>query len=124
MSGAVLPSKQSPPTWLISSSPDASVSYCVEVALSTQQEYADQLVDTGELGDDEVFSSVVSEADDAQGVFFLRLDDEWRALLQDVAKRDESARPVVEDLDVLRAVGLSTWVDGDTGHLELKVATR
>jgi len=31
MSGAVLPSKQSPPTWLISSSPDASVSYCVDV---------------------------------------------------------------------------------------------
>lgn len=95
-----------------------------EVALSTQQDYADQLVGTGDLGDDEVFSSVVSEADDAQSVFFLRLDDEWRALLQDVAKRDESAHPVVENLDVLRAVGLSAWVDGDTSHLELKVATR
>ena len=94
------------------------------VALSTQQDYADQLVGDGGLGDDEVFDSVVTEAGDAQSVFFLRLDDEWRSLLKQAAAQDESAKPVVANLDVLRAIGMSAWSDGDTGHLELKVATR
>lgn len=95
-----------------------------DVAVASQEEYAAQLVEGGRLGDDEVFTSVVAEADDAQSVVFLRLDDQWRALLGDAADRDPSAASAVANLDVLRAIGLSAWSEGDTARAELRVATR
>lgn len=94
-------------------------------AIGLDEDYLADVVAGGEgLGDSETYQRVVPDSDEAGSVVFVDLDqvssiagDSLLPLLGDDA-------PAVEDnLDPLRALGLSSWVDDDVAHLVLRVST-
>lgn len=89
------------------------------VAMGPDADYRERLVSDRGLGDSEVFRDVVEHREDAAAVLFVDFDagDDW---LVELADDDAEAR---ENLDPLRALGLSAWLDGDTSHVVLKVTT-
>jgi hypothetical protein len=94
------------------------------VAVSTKPDYADQLLEKGSLGDAKDFKDVVSHANDAQGVFYLSLDNDWAEALKDLAadENDKDAQEVADNLATLRAMGASAWSEGDTSHGLVRIA--
>jgi hypothetical protein len=71
----------------------------------------------GHLGDTEVFRGVILDAGDA-GVVVVDVDD-----LEEGVSQRASDRQVVENLAPLRALGFSSWMDGDVARMSLKVWT-
>ena len=88
------------------------------VAIGPDADYRERLLDDGGLGDSEAFRNVVREADDAAAVLFVNFDaGDWLATLA------EGDPEVEQNLEPLEGLGLSTWLDGDTSHLVLRVTT-
>ncbi|HEY0948860.1 DUF3352 domain-containing protein, partial [Nocardioides sp.] len=88
------------------------------VAIGPDADYRERLLDDGGLGDSDVFEHVVREADDAAAVVFVNFDaGDW---LTSVAEEDPE---VADNLEPLEGLGASVWLDGDTGHLVLRITT-
>jgi len=89
-----------------------------KVALASTPEYADQLLGTGKLSDDEGFKDAVPNAAEAQAVAYVDFDGQWgQAILKTI--RDEGGKDadeVADNLEVLRALGISAWTDGEVSH--------
>lgn len=91
------------------------------VAVGPSESYREKLLESGELGDQDVFRDVVPEADDASVVFFVDLD-QVQGLLEDTdAGADE--QEIFANLEKLEGIGASAWVDGDVTHAVFRVAT-
>lgn len=87
------------------------------VAVGPDVAYRAELVEGGDLGESKTFRKVVEHADDAAAVIYIDFDaSDW---LADLAE-DDDAR---ENLEPLDAFGLTSWLDGDTAHVTLKVTT-
>jgi hypothetical protein len=95
------------------------------VAIASNPAYAQELVGQGDLGSQKVFRDVVPHADKATGIFFAQLDGSWRAALEKAAASgDKSERETIDNLEVLRAVGASSWQDGSTSHGLVRLSLR
>jgi hypothetical protein len=89
------------------------------VVVGLQQEYVDQLLGPGTLGELDAFRSVVPDADRASGALFVNFDagDGW---LDGLADGDAAAAANLRPLD---ALGVSTWREGDVQHGLLRLTT-
>jgi hypothetical protein len=89
-----------------------------KVAIASTKAYADQLLGSGGLADDEGFKDAVPHADKAQAIFYADFDGAWGKALLDMARKDGSkeSTEVADNLAVLRAFGVSAWTDGEVTH--------
>jgi hypothetical protein len=89
------------------------------VAIGPNDDYLAEIIEDGGLGDSEAFRDVVREADRAGAILFVNFDagDAW---LDAIAEGDQEAR---DNLEPLKALGISTWQDGDTGHGLVRLTT-
>ncbi|MCZ4499383.1 MAG: hypothetical protein JWQ74_1936 [Marmoricola sp.] len=98
-----------------------------KASLSNSADYGKTLLSSGTLGSSEVFKDVVPDASRAGGVLFVDLAAGARDLIiTEAGKAGASAADLTRLRDYttpLRAVGISTWVDGSGSHLLLKVTT-
>lgn len=85
------------------------------LALALSQSYADELVGDGSLGDQESFTDVIPDADNASSaIWFDATSREW----SDVDPEDAA------DLDALGRVGVRWWPDGGLTRAELRLTAR
>jgi hypothetical protein len=89
------------------------------IAIGPDQDYRKQLLEDGDLGDSDVFQNVVREAGDAAAILFVNFDagDDWLSGI------DDEDREVADNLEPLQGLGISSWLDGGTSHLVLRVTT-
>ena len=89
------------------------------VAIGPNDDYLAEIIQNGGLGDSEAFRDVVREADQAGAILFVNFDagDGWLDVL---TEGDQEAR---DNLEPLKALGVSTWLDGDTGHGLVRLTT-
>jgi hypothetical protein len=89
------------------------------VAIGPNDDYLAEIIQDGSLGDSEAFRDVVREADRAGAILFVNFDagSGW---LDVVADGDQKTR---DNLEPLKALGVSTWQDGDTGHGLVRLTT-
>ena len=81
--------------------------------------YRKHLLDGGDLGSDDTFRSVVPDADNAGTVFYVNLD----ALEPAITTLAAGDQQTLDNLEPLRAVGISSSRDGDTVRFSFKVST-
>ncbi|WP_067438424.1 DUF3352 domain-containing protein [Nocardioides jensenii] len=92
------------------------------VVVSPSQGYLDDLAEGGNLGDDKTFTSVVPEASDASAIIYANFDaDNW---LVDLVKDLGAPGEVVDNVEPLEALGMSSWTEGDEVHTLLTVTTQ
>ena len=86
--------------------------------LALSDDYRSQLESGGDLGDSADYKKVV-EADEAQTVMFVNFDadDNW------LVRVTEDMPEVSENLEPLSSFGISSWIDGDVAHGQLKLTT-
>lgn len=97
------------------------------VALGLEADYVKRLATEGGLGDEAAFQDVVPEAERAASVFYLDFDtvvqwiDQAAELGGQTGPDEEKVR---ENLDPLRAVGLSSWIqDDEAAGMLLRIST-
>ena len=97
-----------------------------KVAIATTSDYGDQLLADGSLGESKNFKDVVENADDAQAVLYVSLENDWMDVVQKMAAQqdDAEAKEVADNLAVLRAFGASAWTKGDIGYAHVKLALK
>ena len=88
--------------------------------------YAEQLLGSGSLGDDDDFKDAVPHADDSLALAYVSFDNDWTDALQDLAKDEDDPEPrrSPTNLAALRAFGASAWTDGDTGHALVRLTLK
>lgn len=88
------------------------------VAFGPHSEFRDEVAKDGSLADNEVYDEIVG-SDDAVAVFFVNFNasDDWLVRLAEDS--DEAA----ENLEPLRAFGMSAWVEDDVNHGLLRLTT-
>ena len=92
------------------------------IVVASNDDYAQALADGGDLGGSEVFEAAVADADSAGSVLFVDFDK-----VSEVVNRigEETGAPLAgqeaETLEVFRAFGASTAVDGDYTRTTLRL---
>ena len=97
-----------------------------KLAIATSSGYAQDLLESGDLGAADGFRDAVPDADSAAGILFLDFDSEWTDTFASTVESEEGAGSgdeVRDNIAPLRTVGFSTWVDGEVSHALLKVTT-
>ena len=89
------------------------------MAIGPTADYRQQLLDGGNLGDDDTFRGVVPDAGDASSVLFVNLDSLEPAITKAAAGDTET----LDNITPLRAMGMSTRNDGGMIKLSFKVTT-
>lgn len=104
--------------------PDAAELFTVEgdgdyAVISPNADYRATVLAEGGLGDTEAFGDVVEGGEDASMVMFVDFDagDDW------LVRMAESDPQAAENLAPLSGLGMSAWVDGDVGHVQLSLTT-
>ncbi|HSV39087.1 MAG TPA: DUF3352 domain-containing protein [Nocardioidaceae bacterium] len=94
-----------------------------KVAVGFDEAYLDQLLAGGDLGSDETFRDAVPEAEKARFAFFVDFNaaDDW--LVRFAGSMTDGDKEFVENVRPLGAFGVSGWLEGDTGHLVLRLST-
>lgn len=95
--------------------------------LSTSPDYLERLGKKGSLGDSDVFTKAVPNADDSSLVFFAVVDKDWRDAIVDLASSDLSAseaRQLADNLKPFQALALSSTIEDDVSRFELRITTR
>ena len=88
------------------------------VAVGPNAGYRERLLSEGGLGDSDSFKRVVAHRDQVGAVLYIDFDaGDW---LANLAGEDPEVR---ENLAPLDALGMSSWLDGDTTHAVLKVTS-
>ena len=88
------------------------------VAIGPNAAYRAELLKDGSLGDSEAFKDVIPEADKSSVALFVNFDaGDW---LTNLAQGDSEA---VANLQPLKGLGMSSWIDGDTSHFLLRLTT-
>jgi hypothetical protein len=96
-----------------------------KLAIATSSDYADALLESGKLASDDGFRAAVPNADEATGIIYLDFESPWRDSLIDLVtgeEGDDVGADVEANTEPLRSFGLSSWQDGDTSHVLLKIA--
>lgn len=88
------------------------------VAIGPNPAYRAELLKDGGLGDTEAFRDVIPEADKSSVALFVNFDaGNW---LANLAQGDAEAEA---NLQPLKGLGMSSWIDGDTSHFLLRLTT-
>ncbi|MBZ5736830.1 DUF3352 domain-containing protein [Nocardioides mangrovi] len=91
------------------------------VAVGPDPDYRRQLLEDGDLGDDDGFRKVVEHGDDASEILYVDVDAVTGWLSDSGAFGDDP--DVADNLEPLAALGLSAWQEDDVSHVVLKVTT-
>ena len=92
------------------------------VVVGPSSGYREQVLDQGNLGQSDKYEDVVPESGRAGTVLYVDVDA-FDDLLEAEAGGEGGDDELVENLEVLAAVGYSTWTDDDVAHAMLKVTT-
>ena len=97
-----------------------------KVAISTNSDYGDELLEDGSLSETKNFSDVVENADDAQAVVYVSFENGWMDAVQKMVADDgdAEAKEVADNFAVLRALGASAWSEGDNGYANVRLALK
>ena len=90
------------------------------IVIGPDADYRADVLKDGGLGDNDVFKDVVREADKAQTVLFVNVD-EFEAAIEKSA--GDSDQELIDNLEVVSGIGATAWVDGDVSHAVLRLAT-
>jgi hypothetical protein len=90
------------------------------IVIGPNADYRAAVLKDGGLGDNNVFKDVVREADKAQTVLFIDVDEFEAAI---AAAAGDSDQEFIDNLKPISGFGVSAWVDGDVSHSVLRVAT-
>lgn len=92
------------------------------VVVSASPDYLAKLTSEDGLGDADSYTSLVASADEANQVFFVDFNagDDW---LDRLVSEMGAPREVLENVEPLAGVGMSSWLDGDEVHGVLKLTT-
>ncbi|HSE08909.1 MAG TPA: DUF3352 domain-containing protein [Nocardioidaceae bacterium] len=97
------------------------------VALGLDADYVKRLATEGGLGDDATFQDVVPDAERVASVFYLDFDavTQWiDQVAEQGGQRGPDEKMVRENLEPLRAVGVSSWVEDDeVAGMLLRIST-
>jgi uncharacterized Zn ribbon protein len=98
------------------------------VALGMKQGYVRDLADNGGLGNDAAFQDVVPDADRAASAFYVDFDaiEDWVDQGMEMGGQiGPDERKVLDNIRPLRALGMSSWVegDGDYAGMRLRLST-
>jgi len=89
-----------------------------DVAIGPNPDYRAELLKDGSLGDTEAFQDLIPEAEKSSVAFFVNFDaGDW---LTNLAQDDAEAQA---NLQPLKGLGMSSWIDGDTSHFLLRLTT-
>jgi len=88
-------------------------------AIGPSEAYRKHVLDGGDLGGDDTFQSVVPDAGSAGSVLYVDVD----ALEPAISRAAAGDQETLDNLEPLRAVGISSWRDGDTVRFSFKVST-
>lgn len=89
------------------------------VAIGPSAAYRQKVLTGGHLGDTDAFRSVVPQADRAGAVLFVNVDAVENGL-GDLLEGDTQS---AENIGPLKAIGFSTWLDGDVARASFEVTT-
>jgi hypothetical protein len=89
------------------------------VVLGPTPDYRKQVLAGGSLGHDDTFTGVVPDAAHASSVFYVNVDD----LEPMIKQADPGDQQTLANLIPLRAMGMSTWVDGGVTRFSFKLTT-
>ncbi len=97
-----------------------------KVAIASSADYAQQLLADGSLADSETFQGVVPELARAQAVAYVSFDNGWVSALRKSAAvdKDPDTIEVMDDVAALRALGISSWADGDVSRGLVRISLR
>ena len=90
------------------------------IVIGPNSDYRADVLKDGGLGDNDVFQDVVREADKAQTVLFVNVD-EFEDAVADAA--GDSDQEFIDNLKPVSGFGVTGWVDGDTAHAVLRLTT-
>ncbi|RNL64985.1 DUF3352 domain-containing protein [Nocardioides marmoriginsengisoli] len=97
------------------------------IVASPSEDYAEELLKDGSLGDTANFKNAVPNADKAAGVFYVNFDSGWRETLVEFAKElgasDDDVEVADENSKPLKSFGVSSWTEGSTSHVLIKLST-
>ena len=82
------------------------------VTVSTNADYAEQLAEDGSLGESETFQRAVPNADEAVALFYADFDAVEQQVTQ-AMRQAEVPEDVIENIQPISSVGLSSWVPED-----------
>ena len=90
------------------------------IVIGPNADYRAEVLKDGSLGDNDVFKDVVREADDAQTVLFVNVD-EFEDAIEDAA--GDSDEEFIDNLEPVSGFGVSAWIDDDVSHAVIRLAT-
>jgi hypothetical protein len=90
------------------------------IVIGPNSDYRADVLKDGSLGDDDVFKDVVREADQAQTVLFVNVDEFEDAIAEAAGEGDQE---FIDNLKPVSGFGITAWVDGDTAHGVLRLTT-
>ena len=90
------------------------------IVIGPNDDYRAEVLKDGGLGDNDVFQDVVREADKAQTVLFVNVD-EFEDVIADAA--GDSDQEFIDNLKPISGFGVTGWVDGDTAHAVVRLTT-
>jgi len=90
------------------------------IVIGPDADYRADVLKNGDLGDNDVFKDVVREADEAQTVLFVNVD-EFEAAIEKAA--GDSDQEFLDNLKVVAGVGATAWADGDVSQSVLRLTT-
>lgn len=89
------------------------------VVVGPSSGYRQQVLAGGHLGDGDGFTSVIPDAGNASSLLYLDVD----ALEPSITKAAAGDQETLDNVTPLRAVGASSWTDGDMVRFSLKIST-
>jgi hypothetical protein len=90
------------------------------IVIGPNGDYRADVLNDGGLGDNDVFQDVVREADKAQTVLFVNVD-EFEDAIADAA--GDSDQEFIDNLRPVSGFGITGWVDDDTAHAVVRLTT-
>jgi hypothetical protein len=90
------------------------------IVIGPNADYRADVLKDGGLGDNDVFKDVVREADEAQTILFVDVD-EFEDAIADAA--GESEQEFIDNLKPVSGFGAAAWIDGDVSHSVIRLAT-
>ena len=90
------------------------------IVIGPNADYRSEVLEDGDLGDNDVFKDVVREADQAHTVLFVNVN-EFEEAIKDAA--GESDEEFLDNLEPISGLGMTGWVDDDVTHAVVRLAT-
>jgi hypothetical protein len=90
------------------------------IAIGPNADYRADVLKDGGLGDNDVFKDVIREADKAQTVLFVDVDELEKAIESWEGGDDQE---FIDNLKVVSGFGATAWIDGDVSHSVVRLTT-